>query len=486
MSDNTKFMWTDDTADEILLTTIDDNFTSKYGRQKTDLKEVIIGDKVKTITTNAFKLCKNLENIEMSSHVEKIGAFAFAWCEKLEHINLPDGLENISISAFTFCTNLKKIVIPDSVTLIDDEAFSYCTSLEEVTLPKNLNCIYVSAFINCKSLTEIKIPASTEIIESLAFANCDSLKTVEFEDGALLKEISSGAFSNCYQMTLINQEALANLKNLGDRAFEVCSSITSFKLPEGLNHIGANAFKDCYSLSGEIKFPSTLKTLANEVFTNCIGIESAAFIPREKYIVKAGLFAGCENLKKITGLNNAVEIQTCAFMGCTALEEITLGAGLKTIGDWAFKGCLSLDLKVPEAVTSIGTDAFAYINSIEYKGSAEGFPWGSAETDPLNIKTQQYYNTTGRTVPDEYQLQLLAFDLAWYLQYLHKHKLINDKIFEKYETGILKYVRGGDNEYILANMLTGFDDLYGTENFPLNADVEKFRDRMYIFSKELV
>ena len=57
MSDNTKFIWTDDTSDEIMLNMIDDNFTARYGRQKTDLREVFIGDAVKTISSNAFKMC---------------------------------------------------------------------------------------------------------------------------------------------------------------------------------------------------------------------------------------------------------------------------------------------------------------------------------------------------------------------------------------------------------------------------------------------
>lgn len=486
MSDNTTFVWTDGTSDEISLTMIDDNFTAKYGRQKADLKELLVGDKVRTISSNAFKMCKNLEKITMSSHVEKIGAFAFAWCEKLEEINLPDGLENVSISVFTFCSSLKKVVIPDSVTLIDDEAFSYCTSLEEVVLPKNLNCIYVSAFINCKSLVSLKIPASTEVIDGLAFANCDSLETVEFEDGAKLKEIGSSAFSCCSKLKLINQTALTNLKSIGDHAFENCISLDAFVLPEELARIGASAFSGCSSLSGEIAFPAALKTLTNEIFANCISLESVKFIPREKYVVKSGLFAGCERLEKVTGLNNAKEIEACAFMGCTALKDLKLGAGLTSIGDWAFKGCLNLNLNVPASVSKIGEDAFAYIEHVAYEGSAEGAPWGAAVSNPLDISTQQYFSTAGRTVQNEQQMKLVAFDLVWYLQYLHKHGLIADRLKEQYEAGILKYVRGDDNEYILANLLAGFDDIYDTSEFPLNADVEKFRDRLYIFCKELV
>ena len=108
MSDHTKFIWTDGTSDEISLTKIDDNFTAKYGRQKADLKELIIGKDVRSIEANAFKMCKNLEKVDMSPSVEKISVFAFAWCEKLTEIDLPEGLDTISISAFTFCTSLKK------------------------------------------------------------------------------------------------------------------------------------------------------------------------------------------------------------------------------------------------------------------------------------------------------------------------------------------------------------------------------------------
>lgn len=485
MSDNTKFIWTDGTSDEINAATIDDNFAAKYSRQKNDLKELIIGSRVKSIELNAFKMCKNLEKVEMSPSVEKLGAFAFASCEKLQEIILPENVDTISSSAFSYCSRLKKIKIPDKITLIDDEAFSYCTDLTEVILPKNLNCIYVSAFRNCQSLTHVKIPASTEIIESMSFENCKNLETVEFEDNAQLKTIGLSAFADCPNLKLINQTAITKLKTIGDQAFDGCKSLTDFTLIEGMTYIGTRAFRDCSSLCGEIKFPATLKRFSTEIFTNCISLESVSFVPKEKYTIGAGLFAGCEKLKKVTGLNNAVEIQTCAFMGCSSLEEITLGAALTSIGDWAFKGCISLKLNVPESVSKIGTDAFAYIDQFTYKGQAEGYPWGASISEPLDIHTEQYFDITGRTVKNDEQLKLVAFDLVWYLQYLHKHGLFDNKLFEEYEDNILKYTRGENNEYLLVNMLSNFDNSYGTDEFPLNADIENFRDRLYIFSKEL-
>ena len=185
-------------------------------------------------------------------------------------------------------------------------------------------------------------------------------------------------------------------------------------------------------------------------------------------------------------VQNLWKIGACAFMGCTSLRELKLGAGLTSIGDWAFKGCLSLSTDVPASAAKIGEDAFAYTESVTYAGQTEETAPGALESDSQKIGSHPYFPVSGRTVRKEHQLKLTAFDLVWYLQYLHKQGLIADKLFEQYESGILKYTRGDDNEYILANMLTGFDDIYGSEEFPLNAQIEKFRDRLYFFSKELV
>ena len=106
MPNLTKFTWTDGTSDEISLTKIDDNFTAKYGRQKADLKELSIGEEVRSIESNAFKMCKNLEKVSMSPSVEKISVFAFAWCEKLTEIDLPRIRMEVECSKGTYIRTL--------------------------------------------------------------------------------------------------------------------------------------------------------------------------------------------------------------------------------------------------------------------------------------------------------------------------------------------------------------------------------------------
>ena len=156
---DTKFIWTDGTSDEISVTAINRDFSVKYGRQKNDLKEVIIGNRVKSIEEDAFRMCKNLEKVEMSDSVQSIMPFAFAWCDSLEEMRFPEGIDTVGISVMSFCPSLKKVSIPDSVTMIDEEAFSYCTGLTNVKMPESLESIYVkgnSGMVSVANFASVK------------------------------------------------------------------------------------------------------------------------------------------------------------------------------------------------------------------------------------------------------------------------------------------------------------------------------------------
>ncbi len=472
---DTKFIWIDGTSDEISLAAIGPDFPVKYGRQKNDLKEVVIGDRVKSIDEDAFRMCKNLEKVEMSDSVQAIMPFAFAWCDKLEEMRFPEGIDIVGISVMTNCPSLKKVSIPDSVTMIDEEAFSYCTGLTNVKMPESLESIYVSAFMNCKNLREVTIPAATVTIATNAFLNCESLEKVTFEEGSQLKEIVSGAFANCPKLKTENFEKLTKLKSIGDRAFEGCTSIDHLEFPEGVTKLAKKAFSGCSSLAGNIRIPVSIKSISDEVFMNCTSITSVEFTPKNEYEIKSGLFSGCTGLENASGLINAKSIGDRAFLGCSGLKEIKLGKSLKSIGDWAFKGCLSLELTVPSSVSSIGTDAFAYTADCKYDGSAE-----------INQDTHMYFKTAfNKGSKKTEELRYAAADVLGYLQSLRRSKDIPEDISSEYEEALLKYIGGDDNEYALLNKLFEFDDKYGTDALPLSDPLEVLHDRLYMFEKEL-
>ena len=112
-----------------------------------------------------------------------------------------------------------------------------------------------------------------------------------------------------------------------DRAFQgyiddefdfLCySSLTSLSLPSSLQSIGDSAFEECISLTS-LTLPSSLQSIGND-----------------------------------------------AFAWCESLTSLTLPSSLQSIGDSAFKDCESLtSLTLPSSLQSIGNDAFDYCNSL--------------------------------------------------------------------------------------------------------------------------
>ena len=76
----------------------------------------------------------------------------------LEKSYITRGLKTIGSQAFQGCQNLDYIEIPDTVTYLGRESFILCSKLKYVKLSKGLKSISGFAFENCASLESICIP----------------------------------------------------------------------------------------------------------------------------------------------------------------------------------------------------------------------------------------------------------------------------------------------------------------------------------------
>jgi len=77
--------------------------------------------------------------------------------------------------------------------------------------------------------------------------------------------------------------------------------------------------------------------------------------------IGSNAFYGQSNLTGALTIPDAVtSLGTYAFAGCSGLTSVTIPANVSTIGNSAFTGCTGLtSLTIPDAVTSLGTYAFA-------------------------------------------------------------------------------------------------------------------------------
>ena len=127
--------------------------------------------------------------------------------------------------------------------------------------------------------------------------------------------------------------------HIGEEAFKGCTNLTSVTIPEGVTDIGAQAFMDCKNLTS-ITIPEGVTSIGEEAFGEC------------------------KSLTGVTIPESVTSIGDGAFEGCGSLTSVTIPESVTSIGNEAFKGCKSLTSVVIQGVTSIGYSAFRDCTSL--------------------------------------------------------------------------------------------------------------------------
>ena len=137
-------------------------------------RTTVIPENVETIGNNAFAGRYSKLMLRIPENVKSIGMFAFSSCNAICEVILPESLHSIGSYAFSGCANLSVVQLLAPVT-IEEETFSGCYNLSSVSFPDGLAEIGRNAFKGCKSLKQINIPSSVTKIDKTAFAGCDML-----------------------------------------------------------------------------------------------------------------------------------------------------------------------------------------------------------------------------------------------------------------------------------------------------------------------
>jgi hypothetical protein len=115
-----------------------------------------------------------------------------------------------------------------------------------------------------------------------------------------------------------------------------------FVLPDGLQSLGAYAFRQCNALRS-IRIPASI------------------------IAIPIGVFERCEQLTTVELHDAITEIEQSAFSHCTKLSGIQMPADLTVIGAWAFSNCLSLtdaDVVFGDRLQKIGDRSFEKCSGI--------------------------------------------------------------------------------------------------------------------------
>ncbi len=277
------------------------------------------------------------------STVTAVGDDAFKYCRNLQEIILPPTIESIGVYSFAYCYSLISMDFPDSVKFIDFHAMDSCISLRTVSIGKSLAMIGDwNPFCWCNSLTDINVDKENKnfcSIEGALYRNLDSeeLELVAFPLGR-----NADLYSFPNKATVI-----------GSRAFSGYNTSSDLVLPNTIKGIGQCAFS--YSSLKSITIPASVSRIDSQPFLICDEL-SEIIVDTENPVYSS------EN----GVLYNKDRTSLLCFPAGHPAIEFDIPEGVSEIGEYAFRSCKKIEkINIPESVTNIGYMAFEGSTSLK-------------------------------------------------------------------------------------------------------------------------
>ena len=334
--------------------------------RNTGLKSVNTGDGLAKIDTEAFAGNKALTDLYLGNNVEKLGNGAFKDCSALVAVTLPVSMKNFSANAFEGCKSLVKLsvaegntaykavssaiysadgktlvvagnskttslIVVDGTEVIDADAFAFANNVSSISVPSSLTKVEDGALDNT---VWFKNADGILYLGRVLYKVKGAIPSVIITDGTVA--IADNAVNNSAVVSVVIP---ATVTCIGDGAFKG-SSLDSVIIPASVKEIGTNAFADIKTLK-TVKLAEGLETLGAAAFKNCAVLKSV-IIPESVKVIPADAFAGCKKLAKVD-LSTVETISKYAFSGCESLKTITLPATLTALDAMSFVGCTALE-----------------------------------------------------------------------------------------------------------------------------------------------
>ena len=193
-----------------------------------NLKDVTIGDKIKSIGKYSFQDCSSLQSVNtLKSHSRQgylyisktmniVNDYAFYGCKELKNIIIEDREEELSLGSngnlplFSSCP-LDSVYIGGNITYNTSDKKGYSpfyrnTTLRTVVITDKETEVSDNEFYGCINLQSFIIGDGVTSFGDWAFSGCSSLKRLSF--GSQLESIGKEAFSDCTAVTKIVSKAV--------------------------------------------------------------------------------------------------------------------------------------------------------------------------------------------------------------------------------------------------------------------------------------
>jgi hypothetical protein len=324
------------------------------------LKEVVLPNTIHTLGDGAFLNCTNLSKIKLSENITDVGINALDNTPYFN--NFPDGFLMLGKVLYAY-----KGLMPNNTVLIERDAPNEQELIDAGfnVLEYNGDVVNIGSglFANQPGLVEAYMPTNVTKITPKIFLNNPNLRKVVLSEN--VTHIGTSAFENTPMLTNININNIENIEEIGEKAFSNSGltgdivlngtftkieeatfawneNVTSYHLPETLQIIGRDAFKNNTNLAS-INLPDSVFDIQESAFENSALVN--VDLPKQMITVKNKVFYGSSKLEKVTihetwtGTYSTIDIEgnivevegTVAFRGLRE-ESFANTPKLKTFG----------------------------------------------------------------------------------------------------------------------------------------------------------
>lgn len=326
-----------------------------------DISETTIQNN--NLPNSALYSHKNIREIRLPEKLTRLGSSAFSECSSLASINFPDSLITIEDHTFYNCANLSgKLVLSESLTKLGYNAFNNCVSLNEIVLSKELQTIEENVFYNCASLKNVTLPEKLQTINNYAFRYCRSLETIEFPEN--LKTINYYAFDGCSSLVICRSKAI--VPPVVHTNSNTLAYIRIVYVPEESEYSYNNAtgWSSRTIIRGEDKVVNVELTDAGTLGEKVL--DHVALLQDVNRLIVSGPLndSDLNDIKNMTTLISidmsgaVIDALPNAFFDGRSLIKVVLPETLKTMGTHLLRSTLIEEIKIPEGITVMPTEAF--------------------------------------------------------------------------------------------------------------------------------
>ena len=395
------------------------------------LQTVKLSKNIEILYPETFYYCQSLDEIELPEKLRSIGPSCFFSCIALSKVVFPMDLEIIGSSCFSGCISLRTLTgfTNTKIEAVPEMAFSNCSALLNISFPSSVKSIGSGAFYGCTNLIDANIPLGVTEVGMMAFSftpwyreNTDAFLIVG--DGVLIKSnfnpnsaaepgtldlsglgirsIGNSCFANvaaAQYSSIYGYKYYSNIKNviipegvvtIGSGVFYGCVNIQSVTLPSTLETIGGSAF---YGFTSDGAFSylnvsfdncTSLKTINDEAFFGCYGIESIDLPQSVEYV-------GRDAFTETSAYYDFIDSSLDAADGENKFKIVGDGVLL-----WVYVAKDQTSIVIPDGVKTIAGGACSGWNSPIVYSDVEN----SDNSEAIKVRYRITYNITSLTIPE--------------------------------------------------------------------------------------